>query len=80
MNIKNDIDMAYTRLAAAIIQATIDDYKSAVKSKNTGKQRALVKWFKGKWCDALSMGNGELILEKVQKDLGIFERAKGDAK
>jgi peptidyl-tRNA hydrolase len=76
MNRQQEIDNAYTLLAAAIIQAALDDYKSAVKSGNKSSQRALEKWFNGKWCDALSMGNGKVILEMAQKELVKRDRRK----
>lgn len=69
----NNIDATkgYMLLAASIVKSAIDDYEAAAKANDKAKMKALEKWFKGKWCDALTFGCGEYILYKVQKELGV---------
>ena len=61
----------YERLRVAIIHQAIYDYKKALKKKNGGSIRALERWFKSDWGEALSGNNGSYIIEKCRQCVGM---------
>ena len=68
------------RLAAAIVRQAVEDYNEL---KTTPRDRLywmerikldsqisqLEKWFLSDWCDALTYGNGELLLEMLKRGI-----------
>lgn len=61
----------YERLQIAILQQAIKDYKTALKKNSYYSKRSLERWFLSDWGEMLSNNNGELIIEKCQKSVGM---------
>lgn len=71
----------YEMLAAAIVRQAIADYHETYQEmmmyKHGGaaleRERCnlylLENWFLGDWCDALTYGNGELLLEMLKRGI-----------
>lgn len=71
----------YERLAAAIVRQAMEDWHTTALEMNSYKHGGaawerercnlylLEKWFLGDWCDALTYGNGELLLEMLKRGI-----------
>jgi hypothetical protein len=56
-------------LSHAIVVRAAEDYRKALKKRKKDKARDLEKWFLSDWGQALSGGCGELIIEKIKKEM-----------
>ena len=56
-------------LSNAIVIRAAEDYRKALKKRKKDKARDLEEWFLSDWGQALSGGNGELIIEKIKKEM-----------
>ena len=56
----------YQELANAIIVQAIEDYKSALKSRDKGKQNNLKKFFHSQWFEFLTSVSPKLILSYIE--------------
>ena len=71
----------YERLAAAIVRQAMEDWHTTALEMNSYRKGGaawerercnlylLEKWFLGDWCDALTYGNGELLLEMLKRGI-----------
>lgn len=68
-----NIENGYIELAAAILERAEADYKTLLKGGTiTGTPQASVegleKFFRSRWGQLLSQGNGELIIERIRAE------------
>lgn len=61
----------YANIKNGILKQAVDDYKRALTRGEKAEAKALERWFTSDWGEMLSNGNGELIIEKVRKELKI---------
>lgn len=73
-------DNPWENLRAAIIGQAVDDYRAALddvesagddtsaRKEAQGRANALKRWFRSEWGQFLSFDNGDLIIEKVEKE------------
>ena len=62
------IEEAYINLQAAIIEQAAVDYLAALRKDSRGEARALERFFRSEWGQALSRDNGEEIIKRVREE------------
>ena len=67
MNITDD---PYKELIAAIIEKAKEDYNTAKKRGNYREMFLLKMWFLSDWGQTISGNNGEIIIERLEKNSG----------
>lgn len=71
-------DEGYIALAAAVLHQAIEDYKSAVKHKRRGEVKAIERFFLSVYGQTLSFNNGELIVERLHKEIDTDKMRQDD--
>lgn len=66
----------YAELAGAIIRQGMKDYKSALRGGKATRAKELEKFFLSGYGQLLSMGHGELIIERCQKEVKAGRKKK----
>lgn len=74
----------YEHLAVAIVNQAVIDYRRELKlsmkqNRKTPGAIKLERFFKSEYCDLLSFGMGEFILEKVQQEVINGKKSKKKA-
>jgi hypothetical protein len=59
--------LPYDRLRFAIVKQAVDDYKTALRTKNPAKITECEKFFRSQWGQWLSGGSGVYIIEKCKQ-------------
>lgn len=67
--VKNECDEPYIRLSAAILSQAMRDLAHELRYGNEKKANALKKWFLSDYGQSLSFGQGEYLIEQVQKSI-----------
>lgn len=62
-------ETVYTRLAAAVVERAVMDYRSAVKSRDTAEVECLRKFFTSEWFEMLCDIDGELIIATIDEEV-----------
>lgn len=62
-------ETVYTRLAAAVVERAVMDYRSAVKCKDTMEIKQLKKFFTSDWFKMLCDIDGELIIRTLEMEV-----------
>ena len=58
----------YFNLMAAILERAKKDLLVALENGNKAKAKALKKWFLSSWGQQLSLCNGQLIIDRIEKE------------
>lgn len=60
------IETVYTRLAAAVVERAVMDYRSAVKCKDTMEIKQLKKFFTSDWFALLCDLDGKMLMRRIE--------------
>ena len=63
------IETVYTRLATAIVERAVIDYRSAVKCKDNTEMEQLKRFFISDWFKMLCNIDGELIIRTLEMEV-----------
>ena len=67
-----------TNLRAAVIERAIWDYREALKQGDLPTQWEIEGFFLSEGGQAYTRGNGEKIIERVRKEVGINDTGRSD--
>lgn len=59
----------YKELAAAIVERTVIDYKTALKNQDNSVIYSLERFFRSAWFEVLSECDGEVLMQMVRRSV-----------